>query len=239
MPPWEETVSKTPTPQECDCMTYECKCSVDALREELRDAREEIERLNGLFEWDGKGREELVAECRKRGLDLKGETERHNHTLSKWFQERKELTDELVKTRAALAAKDAELVEAKKERDEAKADRDMYNEESLNRLKRATAAEESLARAEKALEVIAGRHDCPEDGEDHPDNCSACFADEALAARAKETSQVRINAEKDPAYAPYCLRCNTMARMKKIEPFYWRCDCGAEHDERAKETKNG
>lgn len=45
-------------------------------------------------------------------------------------------------------------------------------------------------------------------------------------------SQVRLNAEKDSHYAPYCLRCKRMDRMNKVEAFYWRCQCGAEHDER-------
>lgn len=44
--------------------------------------------------------------------------------------------------------------------------------------------------------------------------------------------QVRINAEKDPTYAPYCLRCRTMERMKIVEPFLWSCACGAICDER-------
>lgn len=45
-------------------------------------------------------------------------------------------------------------------------------------------------------------------------------------------STVRINAEKDPTYRPYCMRCPRLVRMKRVEPFYWRCACGAEHDER-------
>lgn len=45
-------------------------------------------------------------------------------------------------------------------------------------------------------------------------------------------SQVLLNAEKDPSYAPYCLRCPGLVRMVKIEPFFWRCKCGAMHDER-------
>ncbi len=45
-------------------------------------------------------------------------------------------------------------------------------------------------------------------------------------------SVVRMNAEADPNYRPYCLRCVGLVRMRKIEPLYWRCDCGAEHDER-------
>jgi hypothetical protein len=46
-------------------------------------------------------------------------------------------------------------------------------------------------------------------------------------------SIVRENAEKDPNYAPYCMPCPRLVRMKKIEPFFWKCDkCGAECDER-------
>jgi hypothetical protein len=45
-------------------------------------------------------------------------------------------------------------------------------------------------------------------------------------------SLVRENAERDPNYAPYCLRCPDARRMKRVESFYWRCDCGAQHDER-------
>jgi hypothetical protein len=53
-----------------------------------------------------------------------------------------------------------------------------------------------------------------------------------------EKSQVRINAENDTAYAPYCLCCPRCVRMKKIEDFYWRCECcGAEHDERTPAPK--
>lgn len=45
-------------------------------------------------------------------------------------------------------------------------------------------------------------------------------------------SQVRINAEQNPFYCPYCLRCSTTQRMQKIGEMRWRCaSCGAEHDE--------
>lgn len=45
-------------------------------------------------------------------------------------------------------------------------------------------------------------------------------------------SQVRLNAEADPTYAPYCLRCSTTARMQKHGEMLWVClCCGAEHDE--------
>jgi len=43
---------------------------------------------------------------------------------------------------------------------------------------------------------------------------------------------VRRNAERDPTYSPYCLRCTSMARMTRAEPFLWRCACGAVHDAR-------
>lgn len=45
-------------------------------------------------------------------------------------------------------------------------------------------------------------------------------------------SLVKENALKDPNYAPYCLRCPGLVRMVKVEPLYWRCRCGAQHDER-------
>lgn len=54
------------------------------------------------------------------------------------------------------------------------------------------------------------------------------------AATAK--SQVRLNAEQDPTYRPYCMRCSGLVRMQIVEPFYWRCACGAEHDERRSPT---
>lgn len=45
-------------------------------------------------------------------------------------------------------------------------------------------------------------------------------------------SQIRRNAEHDPTYCPYRMRCPRLVRMAKVEPFYWRCRCGAEQDER-------
>lgn len=47
-----------------------------------------------------------------------------------------------------------------------------------------------------------------------------------------EKSTMRLNAEKDPDYCPYCLLCSGLVRMKKVEDFYWKCHCGAKHDER-------
>jgi len=47
-----------------------------------------------------------------------------------------------------------------------------------------------------------------------------------------DKSLVRENAERDPSYRPYCLRCRTMERMEKKSDLYWRCQhCGAEHEE--------
>lgn len=49
-------------------------------------------------------------------------------------------------------------------------------------------------------------------------------------------SLMRINAEKDSAYRPYCLRCRNLVRMRIVEPFLWKCDqCGAVHDERVQQ----
>lgn len=45
-------------------------------------------------------------------------------------------------------------------------------------------------------------------------------------------SLVRQNAESDPNYCPYCMRCFGFVRMRKVKDFYWRCACGAQHDER-------
>lgn len=33
------------------------------------------------------------------------------------------------------------------------------------------------------------------------------------------------NVEKDPYYAPYCMRCPGLVRMSAIEEYYWRCCC--------------
>lgn len=45
-------------------------------------------------------------------------------------------------------------------------------------------------------------------------------------------SIVRNNAENNPGYCPYCLRCVALVRMVKVEPLLWKCKCGAVHDER-------
>jgi hypothetical protein len=36
----------------------------------------------------------------------------------------------------------------------------------------------------------------------------------------------------DPDYAPYCMRCTGLHRMKTVAPFLWEHECGAVHDER-------
>lgn len=48
-----------------------------------------------------------------------------------------------------------------------------------------------------------------------------------------EKSVMRMNAEADPTYRPYCMRCPRLTRMRVLERFVWGCDtCGATHDER-------
>lgn len=41
------------------------------------------------------------------------------------------------------------------------------------------------------------------------------------------------NATTDPMYRPWCKDCRGLVRMQIVERFFWRCPCGAEHDERA------
>src|SRR5208337_3521961 len=57
---------------------------------------------------------------------------------------------------------------------------------------------------------------------------------EAPARQAVTSVQalIREKAERDPTYAPYCMRCAGFVRMRRVAPFYWRCECGAEHDSR-------
>lgn len=43
---------------------------------------------------------------------------------------------------------------------------------------------------------------------------------------------VASNHHRDKTYAPYCGRCPGLFRMKVVEPFLWKHDCGAIHDER-------
>jgi len=46
-------------------------------------------------------------------------------------------------------------------------------------------------------------------------------------------SLIRLNAESDPSYRPYCLRCKGIQRMEIVAQFAWKCPiCGAIHDER-------
>lgn len=45
-------------------------------------------------------------------------------------------------------------------------------------------------------------------------------------------SIILTNALKDPNYRPYCMRCRGLVRMEKIAPLFWRCKCGAEHEEK-------
>jgi hypothetical protein len=54
---------------------------------------------------------------------------------------------------------------------------------------------------------------------------------EKLADKAYDPVIV-LNHYYDPHYAPYCMRCTGLHRMKVVEPYYWTHECGAVHDER-------
>jgi hypothetical protein len=47
------------------------------------------------------------------------------------------------------------------------------------------------------------------------------------------------NVEKDPYYAPYCMRCRGLVRMRLFERHYWQCACGASCDYRHAVTNQG
>lgn len=49
-------------------------------------------------------------------------------------------------------------------------------------------------------------------------------------------SLIRQNYIADPTYAPYCMRCEGLHRMKLVEPFLWNHPCGAVHDERSPQS---
>ena len=121
--------------------------------------------------------------------------------------------------------------------------RKLYAEGQASKTAEVEALKEKVGRMEKALDKISnggcgcgvGTHcHCTESEGDLRlwREWARELAQEALTPPASEKSQVRINAEEDPDYCPYCLRCSATVRMKKVEPFYWRCACGAEHDER-------
>lgn len=54
---------------------------------------------------------------------------------------------------------------------------------------------------------------------------------ERMAAKAHDPIIV-LNHILDPNYAPYCMRCSGLHRMRVVEPFLWEHTCGAIHDER-------
>jgi hypothetical protein len=47
------------------------------------------------------------------------------------------------------------------------------------------------------------------------------------------------NVEKDPYYAPYCMRCRGLVRMRIVERHCWQCACGASCDYRQVVTDRG
>lgn len=44
------------------------------------------------------------------------------------------------------------------------------------------------------------------------------------------------NSQEDPHYAPYCMRCTGLVRMRVVARHYWRCHCGAQCDYRLEPT---
>lgn len=47
------------------------------------------------------------------------------------------------------------------------------------------------------------------------------------------------NVEKDPSYAPYCMRCDGLVRMHVVSRLHWRCRCGAACDYRTHNSPEG
>ena len=50
---------------------------------------------------------------------------------------------------------------------------------------------------------------------------------------------ILCNAEEDPNYAPYCMRCTGLVRMRIVDRHYWWCHCGAQCDYRPPEAERG
>lgn len=53
----------------------------------------------------------------------------------------------------------------------------------------------------------------------------------AAVAVAHDKIIVSNSLTRPEGYAPYCMRCDGMKRMKQVGVLHWRHDCGAEHDE--------
>lgn len=56
--------------------------------------------------------------------------------------------------------------------------------------------------------------------------------DRTLGMSAWQREVILRNVANDPYYAPYCMRCMGLIRMRTVEQHYWRCACGAECDYR-------
>jgi hypothetical protein len=70
-------------------------------------------------------------------------------------------------------------------------------------------------------------------------NREACMTDRKPVVDLSKAHSYVIasNHNDDPNYAPYCMRCRGLHRMKVVEPFLWEHICGAIHDERQVLTK--
>ena len=63
---------------------------------------------------------------------------------------------------------------------------------------------------------------------------SAAFDQEAW-----QREVILRNVENDPYYAPYCMRCTGLVRMRIVDRHYWRCYCGAQCDYRPEAVREG
>lgn len=52
----------------------------------------------------------------------------------------------------------------------------------------------------------------------------------ALDLVAWQRGVILVNVAKDPSYAPYCMRCPGLVRMRVVVRHYWSCRCGARCD---------
>lgn len=55
---------------------------------------------------------------------------------------------------------------------------------------------------------------------------------ESFDSDAWQREVILRNEKERPGYAPYCMRCSGLVRMRVVELHYWRCHCGAQCDYR-------
>lgn len=65
------------------------------------------------------------------------------------------------------------------------------------------------------------------------------MSEESFAIDAWQQEIVLRNVATDPYYAPYCLRCRGLVRMRRVERHYWRCHCAVQCDYRQRLVDRG